>query len=395
MPSITNKIDYMANGETSIRLEMDPVHTNHTHVTNTYPYISWNNSQIYNYYLPSEEISSENQMHIALVFHTYFTPIFIIIGAVGNTLTIFTLHRKNMCNWSICYYVTVYAVGNIFVLFLATGLAWVSSVANIKYVSDISDWGCKLWQFILRVMTYSGIWLVVAMMIDQYIYLWHPFKVGVMCNVFMAKFATVMIFVGLIVVSVHSMWTFELLPNGCYILHTPNDLHALIWPWVAVSFYSFIPILILIALIMLNICGLFLKNPRKRSSAQLQLPVDFTLSVLILATLFVLFVTPATVIHIIEFTLPVSWLNHADFMQKFQTAKIVCAFLVSLNPVIGFYILVSVSSKFRSELHGFTSSCWQEGSCFRRFTQIYEMQVNSNGSSTQLEYEHYSETTPL
>ena len=318
----------------------------------------------------------------------YVIPVLVLLGTLGNTLILVTTRQRNLSNWSICFYLAAYAIGNILILVPMSGLEWVCKMADWKYITHMSDWTCKLWQFLMHVIIYSGIWFVVAMLIDQFIALWLPLKAMSMCTVFMAKFATIMIIVGLIVISIHAIWTYELFPSGCYINHQPNDILTTVWPWVSLGFYFVLPLLLILFFILVLFIAVFRKNEWKKSSSNYQVPTDVTLMTIALAMLYVLFAAPATVIQVIHMNLPNAWLHDAAFMHSFAIAHDICSFVVHLNPALSCLICITFSSTFRNELRDFIKN-----KLCKHVIRVYEVQLNSNG--TQIEYEQCSETTPL
>ena len=325
---------------------------------------------------------------VGKIVEYYVIPILVLIGTVGNIMILVVTRQRNLSNWSICFYLAAYAVGNLLILVPMSGLEWVCKMANFNYISHMSDWTCKLWQFLMHVIIYSGIWFVVAMLIDQFIAIWLPLKAMSMCTVFMAKFATIMIMVGLIVISIHDIWIYELFPNGCYINHQPNDLLTTVWPWVSLGFYCILPLILILFFITILFTGVFRKNEWKKSSSNYQVPTDITFMTIALAVLYVLFAAPSTVIQVIHMNLPNAWLHNAEFMHNFAIAHIVCDFVVHLNPALACLICITFSSTFRHELRDTLKN-----KLCKHVIRVYEVQLNSNGA--QIEYEQCSETTPL
>ena len=261
---------------------------------------------------PQFDFETDDHM-FAMITKTYVIPALVVIGTIGNILIFFTVSQRNMGKWSICFYLSAYAVENIIILVPMVGYEWLCQVTGWPYITKLSDWTCKLWQFIMGVTIYSGIWFVFAMLVDQYIAIWLPYKAQSMCTIFMAKFAVVIIIIGLTVVSIHAIWTYELFQNGCYIVHTPNDILTLIWPWVSLSFYCILPLVLIFIFIVLVIYGILTKTSWKKSSSNYQVPSDITFMTVALAIFYVLFVTPATTINVIRIHMPRAWLHNQEF----------------------------------------------------------------------------------
>lgn len=326
----------------------------------------------------------------ASVIELYVKPVLVITGALGNCLILLTVRQKNMAHWSVCLYLAAYAVGNFLILVPMMGAEWLCNITGTKYVNTLTNWTCKLWQFIMGVTIYSGIWFMFAMLVDQFILIWMPHKAQAMCTVFMAKFAIVIIMIGLTVISVHAIWTYELFDNGCFILHTPNDLLTTIWPWVTLCLHCVLPLLLIFVFICLVMYGVFTKSTWKKSSSNYQVPTDITIMIIVLSIVYVILVTPATVINVLTQNLPLSWLHDEEFYTNLITiVAVVGDLLTYLNPALAFFVCVTFSSTFRGELREQIRAL-----CCDNVSRVYEMQLNA-GHGSGIEQETCSETTPL
>lgn len=325
---------------------------------------------------------------LEILFQVYLPPVLIVLGTVGNCLTIFVMRRKNLCQCSISFYITAFACCSLVMLYLFLGTEWISKIFNQKSVDEKADWLCPVWQFISRVISYSGIWFVVAMMIDRYIVIWHPKQFSTLCTLFMAKFVAIIIFVGLVVISIHAMWTFELMDNGCYTYHPENDVHSVIWTWVAASFYSYIPLALIFIFNVLIFTGICLKRPFKSHQTQDHHSLLFTYTTLATSMFYFLLVMPATIINIVEHTYPPSWQQDKELVTQLAKANLTAHYMAWLNMTIIFFMCFFFSRTFRVELWDMLCSL-----CCRHRRRIYELQTGSQ--STHLETDSCNETTPL
>lgn len=339
-------------------------------------------------YEPQISSAESELIFLEILFQVYLPPVLIVLGTVGNCLTIFVMRRKNLCQCSISFYITAFACCSLVMLYLFLGTEWISKIFNQKSVDEKADWLCPVWQFISRVISYSGIWFVVAMMIDRYIVIWHPKQFSTLCTLFMAKFVAIIIFVGLVVISIHAMWTFELMDNGCYTYHPENDVHSVIWTWVAASFYSYIPLALIFIFNVLIFTGICLKRPFKSHQTQDHHSLLFTYTTLATSMFYFLLVMPATIINIVEHTYPPSWQQDKELVTQLAKANLTAHYMAWLNMTIIFFMCFFFSRTFRVELWDMLCSL-----CCRHRRRIYELQTGSQ--STHLETDSCNETTPL
>ena len=339
-----------------------------------------NFSVAYNYIFPEEQ-PEMHSIDIALTF--YIPPILIPLGTFSNIFTFIIAQRKVFRGLSSSFYLSCYCIANLLTLYLFLGAQWITDMSDVKPVEMQTDWLCPVWQFVIRVVSYSGIWFIVAMSIDRYIIVWHPWKVSSMCTKFIAKFVGVIIVVGLVVISVHAMWTFKLMANGCYTWDSVDDLHAIMWPWMSTSFYSFIPLTLLFVFFVLILTGLCLKRPYKHHDhdSHGQNYLIFTNVTLGLAGTYFALTLPPTIINIVHTTFPPSWLQDQEFLQQIHQASMVGLLLGWANTVTVFPICLLLSQTFRSELMDIVRKLL----CLRHQGQVYELQTGSHSSATQVD----------
>ena len=331
---------------------------------------------------------SVHDLEIAMT--TWLSPILIILGSIGNILTVLVMRRTPFCHFSISFYISAYAITSLITLYLFLGSEWIAFMAKVKTIDNQTDWLCRLWQFISRAITYSSIWFVVAMTIDRYIIIWQSKHVPSMCTLFMAKFVAVIIMVGLVVVSIHAMWLHELM-GQCYFFHT-EDLHAVIWPWMSASFYSFIPLTLIFIFDVSILTGLLLKRPTK-SRHQEQLPMVLTYTTLSLSMVYFVFVITPTIINVVDRTYPPTWLKDRQFMIQLAKARIIGHYMAWVNTITIFFVCILFSRTFRHELLDMLKPIWFK----QHRRRIYELHTGSNSSATtQVEsVGNCTETTPL
>jgi len=338
--------------------------------------------------LMPRNLQEDESVIFASIIELYVVPVLVVIGALGNCLILLTLVQRQFCNWSVSFYLGAYAVGNLIILVPMVGVEWLCRVTDTPYITRLSDWTCKVWQFLMGVTIYSGIWFVFAMLVDQYIAIWIPYRAPSMCTMFMAKFAVIIIEVGLSVVSIHAIWTYELFKNGCYILHTPNDVLTIVWPWVSLSVYCIIPLVLIFLFTIKIIHGMCKKSTWKKSSSNCQVPTDITLMIIALSAAFVIFITPATAISIVRINMPNSWVHDAVFYHNLVNVVVVIGDLLTyLNPSLAFFICYAFSPTFRMVLQAKI-----KGIVCEQVARVYEMQVNSSNSAEK-DHESQCEST--
>ena len=313
---------------------------------------------------------------------TYGIPIMIVLGNISNLMALFVLRRKKFANKSTCYYLKAYAVANLCLLNVQMGVSWACHVLDLPDVSHVADWTCGAWMFLTSVINYMGVWLVVAIDIDRLIFLVSKKNAKSHCTLFAAKTVVVIIVIGLVVVSIHCMWTYSLQTHGCFVSYDVNDLHAMTWPYWSAAIYSYIPLVLIVVLNVAKLaqicCRLaathhraarclpcpacicttpacaccascVVRIPANRSKEIHEIhPDDFIITTSVISLFFFVTTFPITVTNLIEVhSSPTTF--SADSVARVELTKAITELVFICNRAfLGFYLLIC-SKTFRRE----------------------------------------------
>ncbi|XP_070178020.1 C-C chemokine receptor type 5-like [Littorina saxatilis] len=297
----------------------------------------------------------------------YLTPILVVFGNFSNLLAFVVLRRNKLRQHSVCFYMAAYAIANVLVLNLILGIMWLCFVLERVYISNITDWGCRLWTFVRNVITYSGIWFVVVLSVDRFVYLCYAHQAKTYCKLFAAKAITLVIVIMLIVVSIHAMWTYELQPQGCFISAGQDDLHIKTWPLWSATLYSYLPLTLLLFINIMLSASLCLRRHRQRRAQSIGGADDFALTTLVLSSAVFLLTVPATVINMVDIYFPSSMLS-LSLIAEIELAKKIMEILSATNQTLLGVVLLVFSRSFRQELYAMVTAFR-----LKRRPKVYEM----------------------
>lgn len=272
--------------------------------------------------------------------YLYILPVVVVTGGIGNlaTLLVFSNPKGKFSKMSIGVYLLSYSILNLLNLFFIFGESWIVDAFHVHSIENLSDWTCKIWNFVNRVMNYSCVWIIVCLTIDRYIYVCHNINAKRLCTVFLAKVAVVFVIVGLGVTSVHAMWSFHIIDGRCKLI---PDRHVPIWQWITMCIFCFIPVSLLFFLNLRILIGLCRK---RREMLKSQQSYTFTMATQAISVTYLLLITPATVANIKEYF---------DRPSHVTLLRTVSDFLTCGNPTVFFFMCLLFSRTFRSELLNF------------------------------------------
>ena len=276
---------------------------------------------------------------------TFIPPILFLIGGTGNILSYLTLKRKAMHKSSTYVYMASLSLSNTLILYIGCGSDWVSHISSKKHVANQADWICRLWMFAFNVIMYSASWLVVAMTIDRFVWLYYPLRAPHVCTSFVAKVITIIILIGLVTVSIHAMWTYEMTGRGCSVDPNHKDFHRTVWPWISASLYTYVPILIMFIFNILNVIGMLHTSAgRSAKPAQDQL----TRVTLLVSMTFLTLSLPTVILNVIQYINPQLIFDYRSY-SRIILGSVICNMISCLNYSINFILYFAGVPLFRVE----------------------------------------------
>lgn len=235
-----------------------------------------------------------------------------------------------------------------------------------------------------------------SMVIDRFIIVWHPRQAPYMCTVFMAKLVTIIIVIGLVVVSVHAMWTYELTSQGhCSIDLMQQDFQTIAWPWISAILCSYIPIVLIFIFLIMLLVGLVYPRSEAVSVTNMNQPVQDQLTKLaiVVSLIYLLLNLPIIIVNFMEYANSSS-AGVYDYgkVAKLLLARVVCQTISCLNCTVSFILYFAMVPQMRKELMDLIRKL--KGSNASSIEEMQTMEVNSNGDMyiTKLEQEATSAT---
>ncbi|CAH1796412.1 unnamed protein product [Owenia fusiformis] len=226
-----------------------------TQITNKVQYNNaWHNSNgtmVQN--ITDEEPSQIYERQVEVALWIYISPVLIILGTIGNGLTILLLQRKKMRSSSWSQYLTALAVADLTVLYTGLLGEWIRNLThNNVDVQTLSNPGCKMYLFMMYASIHSSAWILVAVTLDRVIFVYFPIRAKYLCTVRMAKYCLLGMLVAIVALNVHFFWTFHLkhygglLGSTCYAKEDYYDFWLDTWPMLDSFVASYFPFLIML-----------------------------------------------------------------------------------------------------------------------------------------------------
>ena len=322
-------------------------------------------------WIHEEQKKEEKRMYyfkISIQMWKYIPPVIIVLGTVGNTLSILVMLRKQFRHTTMSFHLIALAIADTLALYC--GLLPICLDAYLSTNLGHSIFLCKMRNLLVFYVSHTASWILVCLTLERFVAVIFPHY----CRLFTkARAAIILAFIILILLifDLHFFWTFHLqehtsqyidpLTNTtknhttrvCWVYKEHEDFLTNTWPWIDLALFSLLPFMFII-IGNISICiklGLTYYNRRKLGSStnQSQNQTKLISTSIVLGSVSLIFVVS---------TLPVTiWQLHMihtpyneDARAKIQITGTAIQLLQYLNNAFNFVLYCLTGRQFRKEL---------------------------------------------
>ncbi|XP_046559839.1 neuromedin-U receptor 2-like [Haliotis rubra] len=138
-----------------------------------------------------EDASILQNKETAKLLWQIISPILLLVGTVGNLLSIVVLTRGKMRS-NMSKYLTCLAVADLAVLLLGLPREWVRAVFD-KDIRDIHGAACKIHTWLLYSSLHASAWILVSVTIERTVFVYRPLRYRIMCTKRVATFSVALV----------------------------------------------------------------------------------------------------------------------------------------------------------------------------------------------------------
>ena len=284
---------------------------------------------------------------------TYWSPVLIPLGLVGNTLSFFVMIRRNNRKVSTCIYMAAISINDNLMMRIEVH-AWFVSAANMH---EWHLWECKTSAYFAGFSLQLTTYLVVAMTIDKYIAIKWPHRAATYSTPRRAKIIILTIITSVTIYNLPKYFTTAVVAGNCYSSSVKGILTKL-YSWFNIVINAFIPFILLIHMNYIivktvrNSRKLFRSNfetatPGRRQKTMKNAENQLTTMLLLVTTLFLILLLPTYIRYV--YSASVS----SDTPSKFATSIFFSEISYKLyftNSGINFFLYCVSGKKFRNDL---------------------------------------------
>ncbi|OWF42000.1 C-C chemokine receptor type 2-like [Mizuhopecten yessoensis] len=292
-------------------------------------------------------------------FDYFYFPTFLLLGLVGNTMTIIIMNNKSFSKLNSRLLLICLAFSDTLLL--------LTQPFNKKFVIKmlgtdlraLSDIGCKTFFVFFRTGKMTSSWIVVFLCVERFVAVWFPLKAKRITTKLRTIIALIVVY--LVMITFNSVWSFSsLIINGmCY-----PDAYDRSDPFLSTKYenmiymgcalYSIGPMCIMAVLTILILYKLAVyRHKRKQMTSHASKSdtegVKTTAMLLGIVTAYIVLVLPVTMLHLMAFFFKIN--AFGNNAKGFLVFKEVSQLLEQLNYSINFFLYITTSTQFREGLY--------------------------------------------
>lgn len=288
----------------------------------------------------------------------YGYPAILVLGTIGNLLTLVIMLRSGMRRRSTGLYLCAVSVFDTLVLYSVCFRQWLSLVLDSDVLSH-SNAFCKTFNFLSYLSFDVAAWLLIVMTVERFLVVQFPLLSSKIATVKKAKTAIVVLILIMGALNIHFFWTVSVDENGfCKYTDSTRSFHDNVWPWIDATVYSFLPFILLlvvnILIILVHRRAIAVRKTTVRVHRSNERGTKFKLStMLITVTMTFLFLSAPNVVLIcirhkyFNFSVKIDDLRD---VAVYRLVAMVTNFCLYLNHAINFFLYCISGEKFRREL---------------------------------------------
>lgn len=291
----------------------------------------------------------------------YIPPIIIVCGTFGNMFSVAVLRSKAMQKFSTYLFLMIMAITDTLVLYVGLLPLWVSQMTGHD-IRNRSNFACKVSNTVGSMVSDFSVWLIVAVSVERYTVVCHPFSAGSLCSADRAKKLATVLMAVFFLLNSHFLWTVEIVYYSLDRARIPEcsisyRIIKAVWPWVDALVYSIVPFFVIILFNTLIIRHVMiargkrdsLQNRYQQRRPSQEGSTRLTLMLLTVSFTFLLTTLPMTIVSICaQFGNPKP--DELARVANFKLMRTTTELLMYANHSINFFLYCATGQKFRHQL---------------------------------------------
>ncbi|XP_061182293.1 neurotensin receptor type 1-like [Saccostrea echinata] len=315
------------------------------------------------------DIGTDTFLRNSRIFYSYFTPVILVVGFVGNLLSLYVFLSRNMRGLSASTYLAALSTSDLLTLifyvtveWLRRGLMYLKPDVMLTFI-DV-DGLCQFQHYMSYMSRFLSAWLVVAFTGERYIGVCHPLRRRDICTKSGTRRIVGSIFVISAVVVLYKpiLSAIYVSSDGKHYCTTDRDYDfvSFILDSIYAVLITLVPFIIITVLNILIMRRLIIRNKRKREckivTEESIIRLEFTIILLAISFCFIGLNIPFFAVWFRNF-LHSKYISRVDVLEHFssdiefwQGVLYITRTIFYVNYCINFFLYSITGAYFRREV---------------------------------------------
>ena len=214
-------------------------------------------------YAPKNEtylqaISKFTAFKLGKAINKYTQPVIVIVGVVGNTLSMLVMFQPHNRHTSFGVYLGILALSDTLVLCTSTSF-W---LVRLMSSSRLRDLECQIGAWVINALQMNGYFLIFSLTLDRLIAVRFPLKAVVWCSAIRAKLVAGLLWVIVWPLNVPFYIYNHVENKNICTLGTTGSVMSFVFPWIAIFVGFVVPF---VSLVSMNVVIMVVILSRRRS----------------------------------------------------------------------------------------------------------------------------------
>ncbi|KAK7116866.1 hypothetical protein V1264_002472 [Littorina saxatilis] len=183
-------------------------------------------------------------------------PILLVVGTLGNGMSIAVLSRKAMRRSNAAIYLIVLSVVDILVLYTGLLRQWLRFYYDFD-VRNLGPFSCKIHTWLVYFTLDMSVWVLVALTFERLVSVYLPHRVKKHCTSVTSFLTLGVIAVALLSVNSHFLYGLgdkhhtmasnrTLIERCTFLFDEYTHFGTKVWPWIDLCLYSLVPLSVIV-----------------------------------------------------------------------------------------------------------------------------------------------------
>ena len=286
----------------------------------------------------------------------YITVVFILIGTVGNVLTVVAVTNRHTKKTSFTVYLVSLAIVDMLALFSTTIQKWVFYIFGANFL-DSTEAACRLVHYFEQLIPHISSWIIVSLTVERCLCVSFPHKTAIINRpkfsyVVVAVISAAFVFLNAHLLFGYGLFTVQSQTYCIFISTNYYNFHTFYWSWINLTVYCLLPVVIIVIANSITVLQVYRSSKLAISTTSLTSRKNrqLLLITLLVSISFIVLGMPQPLLFILRVEERDGGVDGDLLNLKYTLVYTIFNLMKTLNHAVNFFLYVLSGQRFRQQL---------------------------------------------